>query len=94
MLRVTGPPKKVTGLKYFFIDLKKPIFFVIHCVTSQRMQVSPLFILPLVIYFHAFSQYSVWQTMLLQESFENYMPSVKATGAAGRVLRTKGDVAA
>ena len=32
-----------------------------------------LFILPFVIYFHVFGQYSVWQTMLLQESFDNHM---------------------
>ena len=55
------------------------------------MRVWPLFILPLVIYFHAFSQYSVWQTMLMQESIENHMPSVEAAGAAGRGLRTTGD---
>ena len=56
------------------------------------MRVWPLFILHLVIYFHAFSQYSIWQTMLLQESFENRMPSVE--DGAGRVLRTMGDAAA
>ena len=52
------------------------------------IRVWPLFILLLVIYFHAFSQYSVWQTMLLHESFENHMPSVEAAGTAGRALRT------
>ena len=57
------------------------------------MQVWPLFILLLVIYFLAFSQYSVWQIMLLQESFENHMPYVEAAGAAGRVLGTTGDAA-
>ena len=56
------------------------------------MRVWPLFILSLVIYFHAFSQYSVWQTTLLQESFENHMPSasgpgsVEAAGAGGPAL--------
>ena len=55
------------------------------------MRVWPLFILLLVIYFHGFSQYSVWQTVLLQEPFENQMPSVEAT--AGRVLRMMGDAA-
>ena len=39
--------------------------------------------------------HSVWQIMLLQESFENhnFMPSVEAAGAAGHVLRTTGDAA-
>ena len=49
-------------------------------------------ILLLVINCHAFSQYSVRQTMLLQELFENHiMPYVEAAGAAGRVLRMTGD---
>ena len=50
---------------------------VIHALTFnfRRMLVWPLFILPLVIYFHPFSEYSDGQTMLLQESFENHMPS-------------------
>ena len=56
------------------------------------MRVWPLFILPLVIYRHAFSQYSVWQTMLLQELFENHMSSVKAACAAHHVLRTTGSM--
>ena len=78
----------------FFID--KNTIFLIHRITSRRMRVWPLFILPLVIYFHAFSRYSIWQTMLLQESFENIMSSgfVEAAGATGRVLRTTGDAAA
>ena len=52
------------------------------------MRVWPLFILPLVIYFHAFIQYSEWQKMLLHESFENQMPSDSVEATAGRVLRT------
>ena len=66
------------------------VFFAIHSITSRRMRVWSLFILP-VIYLYAFSQYSVWQTMLLQEMFDNHMPSVEATGTAGRFLRTMGD---
>ena len=82
MLKVTGPKKL----------FKKTLFFAIHRITSRSMRVCPLFILSLVIYFHAFSQYSVWQTMLLQESIENQMPSVVA--AAGPVLRMMGDATA
>ena len=81
MLKVTGPQKSYWP-EMFFID-KNPSFFAIHCITSRRMRVWPFL-----------SQYSVWQTMLLQESFENHMPSVKAAGAAGQVLRTTGDAAA
>ena len=76
----------------FFID-KNPLFFAIHRITSRRMRVWPLFIFQLVIYFHALSQYSVWQTMFQHESFGNHMPSVEAADAAGRVLRTTGDAA-
>ena len=60
------------------------------------MRVWPLFIVQLVIYFHPVSQYSVWQTMLLQESFKNHVPSesVEAAGTSGYVLRTICDAAA
>ena len=85
------PPKKKKLMARFFL-FKKTLCFAIHRIASRMMQVWPLFILPLVIYFHVFSQYFVWQTMLLQESFENQMPSVEA--AADRVLRTTGDAAA
>ena len=49
-----------------------------------------------IIYFPGFSKYSAWQTMLLQESFDNhnFMPSVEAAGATGNVLRMTGDDAA
>ena len=49
-----------------------------------------------IIYFPGFSKYSAWQTMLLQESFDNhnFMPSVKAAGATGHVLITTGGDAA
>ena len=81
-------PQKIYWLQMFFID-RNP-FFAIHRITSRRMRVWPLFFFQLVIYFHALSQYSVWQTILLQESFDNHMPSVEDAGAAGRVLRTTG----
>ena len=57
------------------------------------MRVWPLFNLALVIYCHAFSKYSVWQTMLLQESFENHMPSVEAACRILRMTGSTGDAA-
>ena len=94
MLKVTGSHTNVTGPKCFL--LIKTLFFLIHRITSRRMRVWPLFILPLMIYFHAFSRYSVGQTMLLQESFDNITSSgfVEAAGATGNVLRTTGDATA
>ena len=86
MLKVTGPPKSYWS-KMFFID-KKPLFLcnTLHYKSKDASLA--------IIYFDvgdllsAFSQSSIWRTMLLQELFDNHMPSVEAAGAAGRVLTT------
>ena len=90
MLKVTGPKNSYWPKQIY---LKQHYCFAIPRITSRRKRVWPLFILSLDVYFNAFSQYSVWQTILLQESFENRTPSVEAAGAAGGVLRTTGDAA-
>ena len=88
MVKVTGPPKKLLAR-----NNKKNNFF---CNTSHYKSKEASLA---VIYFAVGDLLScfqpvfcIWQTMLLQESFENHTPSVEA--AAGRVLRTTGDAAA
>ena len=58
-----------SGPKFLFY--KSEIFWAIHCITNRRMWVWPLFLLPMVIYYYVFCQYSTWQTMLLLESWDS-----------------------
>ena len=52
-----SPQKKKLLTRNVFYLFKKTLFLAINRISSRRLRVWPLFILLLVIYFHAFSNY-------------------------------------